>query len=187
MKNRREWLYWSPLLVSVAAQVVAAAADNTAWKEILPSQMVMLGVTSSAILPVLVANVFISWLLSFCFGFAVQAHKGLLWNSLKAKILYYGTLIGLIGIFSVLGGMITWRSDFPWGYISFFCLLVLPLALAFTYEYQGCRKLLPGTSKGRIIAYLVVASVLAVTSVILLAVVILPILFSLFGPKAFAY
>ena len=176
MKNRRDWLCWSPLPVSAAAQAVAAMADYTGWKEILPSQTTMLGITTFAVLPVLAAGVFISWLLSFCFGFTVQDHKVLLMNSVKAKMLYYGTLIGLISIFSLLGGMMTWSSDFPWGYISLSCLLVLPLALAFTYEYRGCRKLLPGTSEGHIAAYLVVASVLAVAAVILLAIVSLLIL-----------
>ena len=73
----------------------------------------------------------------------------------------------------------TWRSDFPWGIISFSVMLVLPPALVFIYEYRGSKKLLPGTSKGDIIGHIVLAAILAVAIVALLIIVILLMVFPL--------
>lgn len=121
MKKRNELLFWSPLIACAVAQLVAAAVDYSAWRGIMPDQIRMFGLTSCIVLPFLVVWVLTGWLLALGFKFEPHARKELLWSSIRAKILYFGLLVGLIGIFSLLGGMMTWRTDFPWGIISLFC------------------------------------------------------------------
>lgn len=177
MKGKK-WMYWSVPVICALVQIVAALVDYDAWLEILPNQTLILCVVSCIVLPFLVVSFFVGWLLIIGCKFEQQARRNLLWSSIKAKTLFYGTVIGLFSFFSVLGGMITWNTDFYWGVISLSIILVAPPALSFNYEYQEFRKQLPDISKSRITACLVTTFAMSVLIVIMLAVVIMLALFA---------
>jgi hypothetical protein len=173
----KKWMYWFIPVISAAVQIVAALVDYDSWIKTLPDQTLIIAVASCIVLPFLVVSFFAGWLLMIGLKFEQQARVKLLLSSIKAKILFYGTAIGLFAIFSVLGGMITWNTDFYWGIISFSIILAVPPALSVTYEYQEFRKLLPDVPKSRIAAYIAATFAMTVLLVVMLAIVILPVLF----------
>lgn len=173
----RKWRYWVIPVIGAAVQIAAALADYDAWLGILPNQTLILWVVSCIVLPFLIVSFFAGWLLIIGLKFQQQARGKLLLTSIQAKILFYVTAIGLFAIFSVLGGMITWNTDFYWGIISFSIILAVPPALSVTYEYREFRKLLPDVPKSRIAAYIAATFALSVLLVVMLAVVVVPILF----------
>ena len=177
MRNWKGCLYWSLPVMCVVTQLVAATIDYATWNEYLASQILVIGIACCAVLPSLCAGILTSWLFALGLKFDKKTQIKLVWNSIKAKLVHFGALIGWIGLVSALGPILPPSRDFSVGIISLICLVMLPPVLALSYEYQGCKTLLPEVSRKSIVTYIAASSAVALFLGIILVLVILLALF----------
>ena len=177
MRNWKGCLYWSLPVMCVVTQLVAATIDYATWNEYLASQILVIGIACCAVLPFLCAGILTSWLFAVGLKFDKRMQISLVWNSIKAKLVHFGALIGWIGIVSALGPILPPSEDYSAGIISLACLVMLPPVLALTYEYQGCKTLLSEAPRKSIVAYIAASSAVALFLGIILVLVILLALF----------
>ena len=177
MRNWKGCLYWFLPVMCAVSQLVAATIDYATWNEYLASQILVIGIACCVVLPSLCAGILTSWLLALGLKFDKQIQTKLVWNSIKAKLVHFGALIGWIGLASAIGPILPPSEDYLAGTISLVCLVMLPPVLALTYEYQGCKTLLPEASRKSIVTYIAASSAVALFLGIILVLVILLALF----------
>ena len=143
----------------------------------LPDQLFVMCFTTCLIIPFHIAEILTFWLFALGFKFEHKTRTGLLWNCIRANLLHWLTLLGLFGIFSLMGEYLPPRDDYLPGTISLLCLLTIPPISSLSCEYKGCQKILPNASRERIVTYIIVSTVSAVAIIFLLVLAILLILF----------